>query len=131
MFRINKKFAFSASHELHGLRENHPCGRLHGHNYEVEVSLVGDGITPVGWIMDFGDLDFVKQLIDKTLDHRHLNDVMADENPTSENLARWLYLYINGQLMDTPGFGDLEEGFILERVRVGETPKTFAEYFGD
>ncbi|HBU96439.1 6-pyruvoyl trahydropterin synthase family protein, partial [Thalassospira lucentensis] len=41
MFTITKQFAFSASHQLAGLDADHPCSRLHGHNYIVEVELKG------------------------------------------------------------------------------------------
>ncbi len=39
MYTIAKRFTFSASHVIGGLPEEHPCARLHGHNYEVEVVL--------------------------------------------------------------------------------------------
>ena len=41
--------------------------------------------------MDFADLKAVFRPLDEQLDHRYLNDVPGLENPTSENLARWIW----------------------------------------
>lgn len=117
-FRITKQFHFSASHQLEGLPQEHPCGRLHGHNYvvELELSAPDDGLDAIGFVRDYGDLgDFAKWL-DAGVDHRHLNEVVEDANPTAENLARWLY----GRW--APRYPE------LSAVRVSETAKTWAEY---
>lgn len=90
MYAISKEFSFSASHVLEGLAAGHPCGRLHGHNYRVEISLRREQLSEVGFVQDFNDLKPFKELIDTTLDHRHLNDVLPIQ-PSAENLARWLY----------------------------------------
>jgi hypothetical protein len=52
MYTIAKRFAFSASHIIGGLPDEHPCGRLHGHNYEVEVVLQSATLDPVGFVRD-------------------------------------------------------------------------------
>ncbi|MCX4728873.1 6-pyruvoyl trahydropterin synthase family protein [Streptomyces sp. NPDC090052] len=115
--RITKRFEFSASHQLSGLAEGHQCSRLHGHNYVVELELSAKkaDLTPTGFVRDYGDLAAFKQWIDKTVDHRHLNDIVKG-NPTAEQLAMWLY---------DQWSGDLPE---LTAVSVSETPKTWAEY---
>lgn len=116
MFTITKQFTFSASHQLTGLPESHPCSRLHGHNYVVEVELRSATLSSVGFVRDYREMDEVKQFIDDKLDHRHLNDVMCGLNPTAENLACWLYhLFL-------PTYPE------LRAVRVSETTKTWAEY---
>lgn len=115
MYTITKEFEFSASHQLAGLPDGHPCGRLHGHNYKVTVELQTETLNAVGFVRDYGDLGVVKELIDRKLDHRHLNDVLP-KNPTAEHLAEWI-------------FSCLWEFFPeLVAVRVSETPKTWAEY---
>jgi 6-pyruvoyltetrahydropterin/6-carboxytetrahydropterin synthase len=114
-YRIGKEFHFSASHRLHGLPEGHPCGRLHGHNYVVDFELTTEQLDPVGFVVDYGNLKPISDMLDGALDHRHLNDVM-DGNPTAENLARWLY---DACRPDFPA---------LTAVQVSETPKTWAEY---
>lgn len=116
-YTIEKDFAFSASHVLTGLPEGHQCGRLHGHNYVVRVRLAGAKLLDVGFLFDYGDLGPVKKLIDDTLDHRHLNDVMA-ANPTAENLAHYLARIASG-LLALPDDVQVSVG-------VSETPKTWA-----
>ncbi|MFE6101425.1 6-pyruvoyl tetrahydropterin synthase family protein [Streptomyces laurentii] len=118
MLSITKEFHFSASHRLAHLAAGHPCGRLHGHNYVlmVELSARESELTPAGFVRDYGDLDALKKWIDEFLDHRHLNDVMKDRNPSAENIARWVY---ENWRRDLPE---------LTAVRVSETPKTWAMY---
>lgn len=123
MWSITKRFDFSASHVLDGLPEGHQCGRLHGHNYGVEVELSG-GLDQVGFVVDYGELAPVKALIDSELDHRHLNEILP-MNPTAEHLAHWLYEAIEEDLSGLPGY---DESWGLTAVRVSETPKTWAEY---
>lgn len=115
MYTITKQFTFSASHQLEGLPDDHPCSRLHGHNYIVEVELQAPALDSVGFVQDYRDLDFVKEMIDRELDHRHLNGVIGI-NPTAENLAGWVFVRC------------FERFNKLAAVRVSETPKTWAEY---
>ncbi|MDR1544830.1 MAG: 6-carboxytetrahydropterin synthase QueD [Prevotellaceae bacterium] len=115
MFFISKKFNFSASHVLNGLKEGHPCARMHGHNYAVTLCFRADCLNKTGFVVDYRDLDCVKKFIDHTLDHRHLNDIL-DFNPTAENIAK--YMYENFK----PVFAQ------LYRVEVSETPSTNAVY---
>ena len=44
MYRITKEFHFSASHQLKDLPDDHPCARMHGHNYVVVIELAGEGL---------------------------------------------------------------------------------------
>lgn len=117
MFTISKRFSFSASHQLGDLPPEHPCGRLHGHNYEVEVELAGEDLDQTGFVLDYGALGPVRAFLDATLDHRHLNDVL--QQPTAELLARWLFQHARQLLPD---------GAPLSGVGVSETPKTWAWY---
>lgn len=115
MYKISKEFAFSASHILNGLEEGHPCSRLHGHNYIVTVHLKSDKLNEAGFVKDYRELAPIKQYIDDTLDHRHLNDIFSF-NPSAENMAKHFY--------------DLFSAMIPEiyAVEVSETPKTSAIY---
>lgn len=115
MYRIMKQFAFSASHQLSGLPDDHPCSNLHGHNYVVEVELSGKTLNDIGFIVDYRKLEPFKRYIDDVLDHKHLNDVLSF-NPTAENLARHLFEQARYQWQEVCA------------VRVSETPKTMAEY---
>lgn len=120
-YTIAKRFDFSASHILDGLPDGHQCGRLHGHNYSVEVELSAVSLPPgPGFVHDYGALAPIKRYIDDTLDHRHLNDVV-NPNPTAEHLAHHLW-HVASSLLDLP------PGVTVSAVRVHETPKTVAEY---
>ena len=71
--------------------KGHKCARLHGHSFVVELSVAGEPGDHSGWIMDFTDIKNAFQPIYGRLDHHYLNDVPGLENPTSENLARWIW----------------------------------------
>ncbi len=116
MYQISKRFEFSASHVIGGLADDHPCSRLHGHNYVVEVVLQGADLDSVGFIRDYRELSALKSYIDETIDHRHLNDVMGHDRTTAEVLAKWLYDWCKAKWPETAA------------VRVSETPRTWAEY---
>jgi 6-pyruvoyltetrahydropterin/6-carboxytetrahydropterin synthase len=90
MYTISKRFQFSASHLLNNLEEGHPCSRNHGHNYELTIYLASKELDKQGFVLDYQKLDFVKQYVNKFLDHRCLNDVF-DFNPTVENMTKKIY----------------------------------------
>ncbi|MET9529363.1 6-carboxytetrahydropterin synthase [Streptomyces sp. NPDC006649] len=117
-FKISKQFHFSASHRLSELPEGHPCSRMHGHNYVVDLELAAPvgGLTKAGFVRDYGDLSAFSSWLDGEIDHRHLNDVLTDRNPSAEHLAQWIFERWVGEFPE------------LVSVRVSETPKTSAEY---
>jgi 6-pyruvoyltetrahydropterin/6-carboxytetrahydropterin synthase len=114
---IWKRFEFSASHWLEGMPEGHPCARIHGHNYVVELELTAQSLGPEGWVKDYGELAPFREWLDHHLDHRHLNDVLHD-NPTAELVAIHLFNVATCAC-------DLDD---VSAVRVYETPKTCAEF---
>ena len=116
MYTISKRFSFSASHIIGGLKAGHPCGRLHGHNYEVEVRLRSDTLDAAGFVRDFYELTALDDFIKATLDHRHLNDVLGHDRTTTEVISHWLYDWCKARWPE------------VISVRVGETPDSFAEY---
>ncbi len=116
MYRICKEFHFSASHQLKQLPDDHPCARFHGHNYVVSVELASESLNSVGFVRDYRELGALKSLIDDTLDHRHLNEVLGDDGVTAEQIARYFYDWCHARWPETVA------------VRVSETPKTWAEY---
>ena len=117
---ISKDFTFSASHQLAGLPEDHPCSRLHGHNYTVRVELTGTTRRP-GFVLDYRQLGFVKDRLDNEWDHRHLNDILP-MNPTAENMAD----YLAGQIADVVSYDLGADNVFRVAVAVSETPKTWA-----
>ena len=73
-------------------------------------------LNEVGFVIDYRDLDPIKKYLDDVFDHRHLNDIMPDVNPTAENIAKQLYDTFHSQFP------------LLFKVEVSETPKTKAIY---
>lgn len=115
MYTISKEFHFSASHVLNGLPKEHPCSRLHGHNYIVRVFLQSDILDETGFVKDYRALEPIKKFIDDIMDHRHLNDEFSF-NPTAENLSKHLFDLFK---IEFPA---------LSAIEVSETPKTNCKY---
>lgn len=88
---IFKEFSFEAAHRLPNVPEGHKCARLHGHSFQVRLSVSGPVGEASGWVMDFGDIKQAFKPILNQLDHYYLNDIEGLENPTSENIARWIW----------------------------------------
>lgn len=116
---ISKDFAFSASHQLEGLPPEHQCSRLHGHNYIFRIIITGEVVAP-GFVVDYAELSPIKDWIDDTLDHRHLNDVF-EFNPTAEHMAGNTADRV-AQLLADAGYENIRD----IQVSVSETPKTWA-----
>jgi len=115
MYTIRKEFNFSASHQVLGLPETHPCSRVHGHNYKVIVELRSNRLTNTGFVKDYRELNFIKEYLNNTLDHVHLNAILI-MNPTAENIAYHLFYVFHDALPD------------LYAVEVQETDKTSARF---
>lgn len=90
--KIFKDFTFEAAHRLPNVPEGHKCARLHGHSFKVRVIVAGPVDDQSGWVMDFADISESFKPIWSQLDHYYLNDIEGLENPTSENLASWIWL---------------------------------------
>ena len=117
--RIFKEFSFEAAHRLPNVPDGHKCARLHGHSFHVRVSVDGPVGDRTGWVMDFADLKSAFRPIYDQLDHRYLNEIVGLENPTSENLARWIWRQLHPTLAG------------LAEVEVRETCSTGCIYRGD
>ena len=88
---LRKTFQFEAAHLLPRLPETHKCHRLHGHSFVVEITVSGPCDPVLGWVMDYADITAAFKPIWEQLDHNYLNEIPGLENPTSENLARWIW----------------------------------------
>ncbi|MFB0515478.1 MAG: 6-pyruvoyl tetrahydropterin synthase family protein [Candidatus Neomarinimicrobiota bacterium] len=133
MIVVTKKFRFCAAHQYHNpnwpeeknvavFGDDH---RIHGHNYDLEVSLTGSVDPNTGFV---ADLEAIKSLVQErvvdVLDHAQIDkDIpwFKERQPSSENLV----LYIWEQLAPY-----IAEGVQLVRVRLYETPTIYAEYGG-
>jgi 6-pyruvoyltetrahydropterin/6-carboxytetrahydropterin synthase len=112
---------FSSSHQLRHYEGK--CENMHGHNFEVEVDVTGDRLDPkLGILMDFKELKRVLKVVTDELDHRHLNELpaFADQNPSSELLARHVYRRLRDLLAAYP--------VRLEQVMVSEKASSRAYY---
>ena len=95
---IFKEFTFEAAHRLPNVPEGHKCARLHGHSFRIELRIAGAVGERSGWVMDFAQIDQAASPVLDALDHRYLNEIEGLENPTSENLARWLWHRVKPRL---------------------------------
>ncbi len=114
-----KEFTFEAAHLLPHVPQGHKCGRLHGHSFRVAIYIEGEVDPYTGWIRDFSEIKAIFKPIYDRLDHYYLNDIPGLENPTSENLAKWIWQQLKPLLPE------------LSRVRVHETCTSGCEYRGD
>jgi len=100
MYRLTVKRRFSAAHHLRDYEGK--CAQLHGHNYNVEITVQGDKLDDAGMLIDFAKL---KQICDQVLDrydHVYLNELpeFAQANATSENLVATIFERIAELLSD-------------------------------
>ena len=142
--RITKEFRFEAAHALRGY--DGPCKSIHGHSYELTVTVTG---TPIedkdapksGMVMDFGDLKKIikKNIIDR-MDHALIlnkdypvddvdkikevfcNVIWVDYQPTSENLL----IDFAGRIIPL-----MPAGVKLHSLRLRETANSYAEWLAE
>ncbi|MGA2780924.1 MAG: 6-carboxytetrahydropterin synthase QueD [Smithella sp.] len=116
---IFKIFKFDAAHRLPNVGQEHKCSQLHGHSFRVEIHIKGEVDPHSGWVMDFADItEAFKPLHDK-LDHKYLNDIDGLDNPTSENIAKWIWKRLRPTLPQ------------LSKVVVQESTESGCVYRGD
>ncbi|MFM9981548.1 MAG: 6-carboxytetrahydropterin synthase QueD [Burkholderiales bacterium] len=115
---IFKAFTLESAHRLPNVPAGHKCARLHGHSFRVEIHVSGEVDAQVGWVQDFADIKSAFQPLFEQLDHNYLNDIKGLENPTSENLARWVWDHLAPALP------------LLSKVVVHETCTCGAIYAG-
>lgn len=125
MYDLIVKTHFSAAHSLNGYEG--PCGRLHGHTWQVEVTISGMELDHKGMLVDFKKVKESIWKIVEELDHQNLNDLDkfkggSERNPTAENLARHIYEGLKNEIF-LP-----ERNVQLTMVRVWESQDASAVY---
>lgn len=115
---IFRAFTIEAAHRLPNVPAGHKCARLHGHSFRIELHISGPVDERTGWVMDFADVKAAFQPIYDRLDHHYLNEIEGLDNPTSENLARWVWVETRKVLP------------LLSKVVVHETCTSGAVYAG-
>jgi len=116
---IYKDFGFESAHRLPHVPPGHKCGRLHGHSFRVRLYVAGPVDETVGWIIDFADIKDAFAPVLSRLDHYYLNEIEGLENPTSENLARWIWREMRPRLPQ------------LSKILVRETCTSGCVYSGE
>ncbi len=92
-----RRYRFESAHRLPNVAPGHKCGRMHGHGFEVILHADQDlGGRPLG--VDYDHIDALWASIHAELDHACLNDIPGLENPTSENIAAWIWQRLQPQL---------------------------------
>ena len=90
MFELKVTNHFAGAHQLQMVAKK--CENLHGHNWKIEVRVIGNSLNDAGVVMDFGEIkQHVKEIM-KSLDHKFLNELecFQDGNPSSENIAKYI-----------------------------------------
>ncbi|MBF0467738.1 MAG: 6-carboxytetrahydropterin synthase QueD [Desulfamplus sp.] len=121
VYEIYVQDHFSAAHALNGYNGN--CSKVHGHNWIIETFVQCRQLNSIGIGIDFRDVKESVRKILKTVDHTHLNDLDAfkNMNPTSENIAKFLYKELESHL-NAPYVK-------VSKVKVSETPGCGSTYW--
>ena len=119
MFEVSVEETFAAGHALRGYRGK--CENVHGHNYRVQLTLEGAELDAIGLLVDFVEVKRLIHGVVDRLDHRFINDLPPFDlvNPSAENLAKYFYDEISGNLTKSVRLG---------QVKIWETDVTSATY---
>ena len=123
MYELKIITSFSAAHRLENFYGK--CEALHGHNWKVEVYLQGEKLDEAGLLQDFGVVKARTRELLEEVDHKYLNELPAfsNQNPSSENLARFLFQRLGAVLN--------RDGVKISRVSVWESDTSCASYYQD
>ena len=120
MFVLKIVTDFASAHSL----RNYPgdCARLHGHNWQVEVSVCSQVLDDSGIAIDFREIKKQTKLVVKRLDHQYLNEIKPFDvlNPTAENIAKYFFDEI--ALLIT------NKDVKVKEVMIWETPRSAVTY---
>jgi 6-pyruvoyltetrahydropterin/6-carboxytetrahydropterin synthase len=121
MYDITTETQFSAAHRLKNYRG--PCENVHGHNWLVRATVRCTQLDECGIGIEFKILKTKLKEIVAPIDHQDLNTVLetADLNPSSENIARYIFERLRESLSGWHGS--------VGRIEVFETPGNCAAYY--
>lgn len=120
MYEVSISKSFSAAHLLREIGGK--CEELHGHNFKVEVTVGAEALNSEGILIDFRLVKkWLKAILDR-MDHQHLNDLpfFARENPSSENLAHYIFQEMKGSVQAS--------GVKVLKVKVWESENAAVTY---
>jgi len=121
MYDLMIETQFSSAHQLRGYKGK--CENLHGHNWRVQVVVSSEKLNETGLVIDFHELKKITNDVILQLDHAVLNNIFpfTEINPSSENIAKWIYDAIKKKLMD--------KDINLSAVTVWENETSSATYY--
>ena len=120
MFVLKIVTDFASAHSLRDYPGD--CARLHGHNWQVEVSVCSQVLDDSGIAIDFREIKKQTKLVVKRLDHQYLNEIKPFDvlNPTAENIAKYFFDEI--ALLIT------NKNVKVKEVMIWETPRSAVTY---
>lgn len=120
MFVLKIVTDFASAHSLRNYSGD--CARLHGHNWQVEVSVSSNVLDDNGIAIDFREIKKQTKLVIKRLDHQYLNEIKPFDvlNPTAENIAKYFF--------DEVGLLINNEDIKVKEVLIWETPRSAVTY---
>lgn len=121
MYELVIESKFAAAHQLRNY--NGRCENLHGHNWRVTVHVTAEKLNEIGLAIDFADLKRITREQLDQLEHVYLNEVFpfTEINPSSENIARWLYNNLSKKIND--------DNVMLSMITVWESDTASASYY--
>lgn len=125
MFELKVKSHFAGAHQLTMVGQK--CENLHGHNWHVEVCIIGEKLNSAGVLADFGDIKkAVRTIVEGELDHKFLNElkIFSGMQPTSERIAVYIAQRVQALLKQ-----GLEKNIRVSKVMVWESDDSCATYF--
>ena len=95
---------------------------MHGHNWKVEVEVLGNKLDNIGMVIDFKEIRNMTNVVVDRLDHRFLNDLDAfkEINPTAENIAEYIHSELTKLIND--------DKIIVKSIKLWETDKSAVTY---
>lgn len=136
MIYITRRETFNAAHNLFNpawsVEKNFevfgPCSRVHGHNWELFVTVAGEIKADTGFVMDLKVLsNLVKELITNKVDHTYLNedvDFLKGFLPSTENFATKIWEILEPVIKE-------KHDCKLHKIKLHETANHFVEYYGN
>ena len=120
MYEVSVRQHFDAAHYLRGYQGK--CEDLHGHRFDVVVSVRVQSINQIGLAYDFIELKGLLMAILERYDHTCLNEKSPFDqiNPSSENIATTIYQELQDRLREAP--------LTISSVQVWESPETCVTY---
>ena len=129
MYELKISSVFSSAHNLRGY--NGKCENIHGHNWQIEVTVRSELLNEIGIAIDFKILKSHLQLIMEKLDHKYINELPYFENinPSAENIAKYIFKEFEALLELDNNKENKNINIKVKKVNVYETAASMASYY--